>query len=170
MVNIRGNLDTRLYKLETENIDALVLAYAGIVRLGYGNKIAQKLPYDICLPAVGQGAIGVEVRTDDKDMLGLTERLNHLPSSQAVKSERALLKRLEGGCQIPVGALAIAVGREITLEAMVSSLDGLQVVRMKITGMLEDAEGLGEKLADQMLNKGADEILKKVRQEFDISG
>lgn len=169
MVNVRGNLDTRLRKLGEENLDALVLAYAGISRLGYRDRICQQIPYEICLPAVGQGSVGVEIRADDRSLMELLKGLDHSPSSQAVRAERALLKELEGGCQVPIGALARVCGREILLEAMVSSMDGETMLRVSMVGEAEEPEKLGRRLAGKMLKQGAAEILKKVRQEFDLN-
>lgn len=166
-VNVRGNLNTRLRKLEEQDIDALVLAYAGIVRLGYRDRITELVPFEINLPAVGQGAIGVEARENDRDLLELLAGLDHGPSRKAVAAERSLMGRLEGGCQIPVGALALLDGDEIMLEAMVADLDGVNMVRMSMSGRAGDPEGLGRRLAEEMLARGAGEILKKVRQEFD---
>ncbi len=168
MVNVRGNLNTRLRKLEDHDIDALVLAYAGMVRLGYRDRITELVPFEINLPAVGQGAIGLEAREDDRDVLELLAGLDHGPTRKAVFAERSLMARLEGGCQIPVGALALPDGDEIMLEAMVADLEGVSMVRMSMSGPAGDPEGLGRRLAEGMLARGADEILKKVRQEFDV--
>ena len=167
-VNVRGNLNTRLRKLDGQDIDALVLAYAGMVRLGFRERITELLPFDVCLPAVGQGAIGVEAREGDDGVLELLAGLDHGPTRQAVTAERALMRRLEGGCQIPVGALAVVDGGDILLEAMVAGLEGESMIRMSTVGPAEDPEVIGERLAGEMLSRGADEILKKVRQEFDI--
>ncbi|NTW04782.1 MAG: hydroxymethylbilane synthase [Peptococcaceae bacterium] len=170
MVNVRGNLDTRLRKLNEENIDALILAYAGISRLGYSDRICQQIPYEICLPAVGQGSVGVEVRADDHGVIQLLKGLNHSMSSRAIRAERALLKALEGGCQVPIGALARVSGQEISMEAMVSSMDGQTMLRVSMVGDTIEPERLGNRLANRMLKLGAAEILKKVRQEFDCNG
>ncbi|MHB8157617.1 MAG: hydroxymethylbilane synthase [Desulfocucumaceae bacterium] len=167
MVNVRGNLNTRLRKLEEQAIDALVLAYAGMVRLGWKDRITELVPFEMMLPAVGQGAIGVEAREDDREVMGLLRELDHAPSRIAVTAERALLKRLEGGCQVPIGALALQDGEEIVLEAMVANLDGSTMIKLSMSGPVKDPEGLGVKLAEAMIAKGAAEILKQVRQEFD---
>lgn len=168
MVNVRGNLNTRLRKLDEQDIDALVLAYAGIIRLGFRDRITELIPFEINLPAVGQGSIGVEVREDDRDLMGLMSDLDHGPSRMAVTAERSLMRRLEGGCQIPVGALAVVDGDEIVLEAMVADLDGRNMIRSSLSGKAGDPEGLGQRLAERMLGQGAGEILKKIRQEFDV--
>jgi len=167
IVDMRGNLNTRLRKLSEQELDALVLAYAGLVRLGFKDRITQIIPFEIDLPAVGQGSVGVEARAGDREVLDLLSGLDHGPSRSAIAAERALLKKLEGGCQIPVGALALVDGDEIVLEAMVAGLDGSEMVRMSLTGPAGDPEGLGERLAQAMIGRGAGEILKKVRQEFD---
>ena len=167
-VNVRGNLNTRLKKLEEQDIDALVLAYAGLVRLGFRDRISEKLPFSVLLPAVGQGAIGVEAREGDLNTLDLLREIDHGPTRLAVSAERALMKRLEGGCQIPVGALAIKDDEDLLLEAMVASLDGNAMVRLSRTGPVKEPESLGVSLAEAMLAEGAGEILRAVRQEFDI--
>ncbi len=167
-VDVRGNLNTRLRKLDDQDLDALVLAYAGMVRLGYRDRITEMIPFEVCLPAVGQGSIGVEARADDREILELLDRLDHGPSRKAVTAERSLMRALEGGCQIPVGALALVDGDEIVLEAMVADLDGGSMVRMSMSGPAGDPGGLGRRLAEGMMARGAGEILKKVRQEFDV--
>ncbi|MCL6610635.1 MAG: hydroxymethylbilane synthase [Peptococcaceae bacterium] len=166
--SVRGNLNTRLRKLDEQELDALILAYAGMARLGYRDRVTELVPFEVSLPAVGQGAIGVEAREDDAEVLELLAGLEHVPSRKAVTAERSLMRSLEGGCQIPVGALALVDSDEIVLEAMVADLDGSQMVRMSMAGPAGDPEGLGKKLAEGMLARGADEILKKVRQEFDV--
>lgn len=167
-VSVRGNLNTRLRKLDEQDIDALVLAYAGMVRLGFRDRITELVPFEINLPAVGQGSIGVEAREDDRELMELLAGLDHGPSRMAVTAERSLMRRLEGGCQIPVGALAVVDGDEIVLEAMVADLDGRNMIRLSLTGPAGDPGGLGESLAERMMAQGAGEILKKVRQEFDV--
>ncbi|HBV96792.1 MAG: hydroxymethylbilane synthase [Peptococcaceae bacterium BICA1-7] len=167
-VNVRGNLNTRLKKLAEQDIDALVLAYAGLIRLGFRDRISEKLPFDILLPAVGQGAVGVEARVGDRFVMDLLKEIDHGPSRLAISAERALMRRLEGGCQVPIGALAIKDDQELLLEAMVASLDGSAMIRLSLTGSVNDPESLGTRLAEAMLAKGAGEILRKVRQEFDI--
>lgn len=169
MVNVRGNLITRLRKLDEQDMDALVLAYAGMVRLGFRDRIAELVPFEIDLPAVGQGSIGVEAREEDNEVAGLLAELDHGPSRRTVSAERSLMKALEGGCQIPVGALALEDGGEMVLEAMVAELDGKNMIRMSMSGPSGDPVGLGERLAGAMIARGAGDILKKVRQEFDIN-
>lgn len=162
---LRGNLNTRMAKLEKNNLDAIILAAAGVERLGWGDRITQRLSADICLPAVGQGSIGIEIRENDPEVYEVVKKLNHFPSEAAIKAERALLKKLEGGCQIPIGALGIVEGEQLTLKAVVAGLDGKELVRSSISGKAEDAAQLGETLAGQLIEMGADKILKTVRQE-----
>ncbi len=163
---LRGNLNTRMAKLERQNLDAIILAAAGVERLGWGDRITERLSTDICLPAVGQGSIGIEIREDDREVYEVVRTLNHFPSEAAIKAERALLKKLEGGCQIPIGALGTVEGDRLTLYGVVASLDGKDLVRSSISGPATEAEALGEKLAAQVIEMGADKILKSVRQEF----
>jgi hydroxymethylbilane synthase len=165
MVTLRGNINTRLRKLSEGGLDAVVLAYAGIARMGWKDRITQKIPFEICLPAVGQGSIGVEVRSDDEEILRVVSRIDHTESRCAIKAERALLKKLEGGCQVPIGALGTIDGGHLTLKGLVASLDGKQVVRSSITGGLGEAEKLGQRLAEKLLEMGAGDILHKMRQE-----
>lgn len=167
MVSVRGNLNTRLRKMDDQDIDALVLAYAGIIRLGYRKRITCLVPFDVALPAVGQGAIGVESRAGDREILSLLGNLDHEPSRRVVSAERSLMRKLEGGCQIPLGALAILDDDEIVLEAMVSDLEGESMVRLSMSGPAADPEGLGVLLAERMIAEGAGKILEKVRQGFD---
>lgn len=168
VVNVRGNLDTRLKKLDGQDIDALLLAYAGLVRLGFKDRITEIVPFDIVLPAVGQGAIGVEAREGDREILSVLDDLDHAPTRKAITAERSLMRSLEGGCQVPIGALAIQDSDEILLEAMVADLEGKMMIRKCLSGPEKDPIGLGERLAQELIAEGAAEILKKVRQEFDV--
>lgn len=167
MVNVRGNLTTRLRKLSEHDLDALVLAFAGINRLGYDDLVTQKIPYAICLPAAGQGSIGVEIRVDDVRMQKMVTRLDDPDSRFAITAERALLKELEGGCQVPVGALGEVEDGRLTLEGIVLTLDGQRFVRDQVNGPKEEAATLGRKLAQELLAQGAGEILESVRGEFE---
>ncbi|BAF59153.1 MAG: hydroxymethylbilane synthase [Pelotomaculum sp.] len=165
MVNLRGNINTRLRKLEEENLDAAVLAYAGLFRMGRQDAITQVIPFDICLPAVGQGSIGVEVRSDDGEVLELVKKIDHRESRLAVFAERAFLRRLEGGCQVPVGALGTVENDRLRLEGVVATPDGKQLVRSFVEGNGGDAAAIGLRLAEKLLELGAGEILKRARQE-----
>jgi len=163
MVNLRGNLDTRLRKLREEGLDAAVLAFAGVERLGLRERITQIIPFDICLPAVGQGAIGVEVRAEDDEILELTQKIDDYESRCAISAERALLKKLEGGCQIPVGALGTVEQGRLHLRGVVATLDGEWIIRSALEGDLRGAEEIGVRLAEQLVRMGAGEILNKIR-------
>lgn len=163
---LRGNLNTRMAKLEKNNLDAIILAAAGIERLGWGDRITERISIDVCLPAVGQGSIGIEIRENDKEVYDVVQTLNHFPSQAAITAERALLNKLEGGCQIPIGALGTVNGGELTLKGIVAGLDGKELIRSEISGPAGEAALLGEKLAGRLIEMGADRILKSVRQEF----
>lgn len=165
MVNLRGNINTRLRKLEEEKLDATILAYAGVHRMGWENRISQMIPYDVCLPAVGQGSVGVEVRAGDREIMDLVNMLDHFESRCAITAERAFLKKLEGGCQIPIGALGIVDSGKLHLEGVVASLDGEELVRSSLAGSAGEAREIGLELAGKMMQLGAGEILRKVRQE-----
>lgn len=162
---IRGNLDTRLRKLNEGLYDGIVLAYAGVVRMGWLSLISEVLPADTCLPAVGQGAIGIEIRNNDAEVAGLVASLNCPSTEAAVTAERAFLSKLEGGCQVPVGALATCDGDELKLEGMVASLDGEKIIRAKLSGFRNEAEQIGFQLAEKMLQQGCGTILDQIRQE-----
>ncbi len=167
MVDIRGNLTTRLRKLAEQELDALVVAYAGICRLGLEKEITQKIPFSICLPAVGQGSIGVEIREGDEEIRQLAAGLDDPEARPAVTAERAFLRRLEGGCQVPIGALGQIKNGFLHLTGIVLTLDGQRYLRESISGPPEEAAALGEELAGRMLAKGAGEILTRVRREFE---
>lgn len=168
LVDIRGNLATRLRKLRELDLDAIVLAYAGVKRMGYEEMIAQIIPCEVCLPAVGQGSLGVEIRAGDEEMLALVSTLDHPPSRAAIEAERAFMKRLEGGCQVPIGALGTVEHETMRLEGVVADLHGKNAVRSVVSGPDREAAGLGDKLAQILLDMGAGEILRRARQEFGI--
>ena len=158
--DLRGNLDTRLRKLETGEFDAIVLAYAGLYRMGWADRVTEKIPIDICLPAVGQGALAIEARKDD-EVVSILQGLDHADSRAAVTAERSLLRTLGGGCQVPIGALATVEDGKITLQGIVISIDGRSLVMGDASG--EDPESVGEKLARALLAGGAEKILEKIR-------
>lgn len=163
IVQLRGNLDTRLKKLDAGQFDAIILAAAGVKRLGLEERITSILPVDVSLPAIGQGAIGIECRVDDKFINNLLSPLNDPETSVCVRAERAFLKRLEGGCQVPIGAYArMNSGSNLIIDGLVGSLSGDRLIRGHIEGRAEDCEDLGIKLAEDILSRGAKEILNEV--------
>ena len=169
IVEIRGNVPTRLGKFDESDLDGLILAYAGLHRLGLDERISQIIPFDIMLPAVGQGAVAVEVRDRDEDLRDLTASLDDTPTRQCITSERAFLRRLEGGCQVPIGAHAALEDGHIHLEGMVGSLDGTVVYREKISGPSAEAESLGTRLAESLIAQGAANLLDATRAEAESS-
>ena len=165
ILSIRGNLDTRLRKLKEGQFEAIVLAYAGVKRMGWIDLISEEIDPSICLPAVGQGSIAVEIREDDNEVASLVKYLNCTRSASAITAERAFLRKLEGGCQVPVGALACVSGERLQLEGMVASLSGELIFREKVEGLPAEAEFLGSTLADMLLGQGCGSILEQIRRE-----
>jgi hydroxymethylbilane synthase len=165
VVEIRGNVPTRLRKFDESDLDAMILAYAGIYRLGFGERISQLIPFDIILPAVGQGAVAVEVRDSDNEVLALVDSLNHHKTRMAITAERAFLRRLEGGCQVPIGGYAALHEDELTLAGVVGSLDGEMMFRQTAAGSVDDAEAIGTQLAEDLIDNGAADLLNAVREE-----
>ncbi len=161
-IDLRGNLDTRIKKLENQEMDAIILAAAGLKRLGLEQYITQILPNEICLPAVGQGALAIETRQDDPEVLSVLEFLNDNETIAAVTAERAYLREVQGGCQVPVGVYGKVSGNHLLLEATILKIDGTREVRAQIDGSCSEAEELGIKLAQQMLAAGGKEILDEV--------
>ncbi|HHW29808.1 MAG TPA: hydroxymethylbilane synthase [Syntrophomonadaceae bacterium] len=170
IVDLRGNLTTRLRKLRETDLDAVVLAYAGVKRLGYEDLITQRIPFSICMPAVGQGSIGVEVREDDTMTKKLVAGIDHKQSKIAITAERAFMRRLEGGCQVPIGALGRVENNMLFLEGVVADLHGKKAIRYSISGPVHNARELGSSLAEILLDMGADKILTQTRQEFGCYG
>ncbi len=165
LVDIRGNVETRLRKLIANDYDGMFLAVAGLVRMGYIDEITEIIDPEIMLPAVAQGALGVEVRKDDETILSLVKPLTDEETRLAVMAERAFLKELEGGCQVPIGALAVVHGNELLLKGIVSDLDGGLNFKGEIRGISEQAEQLGQQLGQQLLEHGAKIILDKIYRE-----
>ncbi len=157
---LRGNIDTRLRKLDTGQYDAIVLAAAGLRRLGWENRIQDLLPVEIMCPAPGQGALAIEAREDDHAAQALISKLDHVETRIAITAERALLAALGGGCQVPIGGFAHVEGSTIHLRAIVASLEGTRVVRGELTG--SDPLQVGGELGRQLLNLGAREILAEI--------
>ncbi len=167
IVQLRGNLDTRLRKLDEGQFDAIILAAAGVKRLGWAARITEILPPEISLPAIGQGAIGIECRTKDDFINGLIAPLDHPETSVCVRAERACLKKLEGGCQVPIAAHAGLRGGQgkmelLIIDGLVGSVSGDRIIKSHIEGRREDAGILGTRLGEDLLAKGADKILAEV--------
>lgn len=159
---LRGNLDTRLKKLRDGQFDAIVLAAAGLRRLGWEREITEYLSPDISLPAIGQGALGIEGRRDDGFVQSILSGLEHGPTRTVVMAERALLHRLQGGCQVPIAAHATLNGRDLVLEGLVASVDGKEVIRDRVQGTFDDPESAGIRLAERLLTRGGDRILQAI--------
>jgi hydroxymethylbilane synthase len=159
MQDLRGNLDTRLRKLETEGLDAIVLAVAGLSRMGWAGRITERIPLTVCLPDAGQGAVGVEVRADDAEAVAAAGGLDHADTRRGVTAERAVLKGLGGGCQVPIGAWGRVAEGRLKLDAAVASVDGRRMIRDSGESAPEEAEALGQRLAERLLKAGAGEIL-----------
>lgn len=157
---IRGNVDTRVRKVDEGEYDATVLAAAGLLRLGQGHRITEYFSTDVCLPDPGQGALAIECRGDDDFVREIMASLNHQPTWQAVAAERALLHALGGGCQVPIAAYGEVDGSQLTLKGLVASDDYRDLVRGSLSGPAQDAERLGRALADQLRMQGADRILR----------
>ncbi|MCC6347102.1 MAG: hydroxymethylbilane synthase [Nitrospirales bacterium] len=162
IAQLRGNLDTRLRKLDEGQFDAIILAAAGVKRLGWAQRITETIPPEVSLPAIGQGAVGIECRKDDPFINALISPLDHPVTSVCVRAERALLKRLEGGCQVPIAAHARLVDGRMVMEGLVGSAAGDRVIRDRIEGSPSEAEALGIRLAETLLARGAKEILDEV--------
>jgi hydroxymethylbilane synthase len=162
IVDMRGNVETRLRKLEEERLDAIVLAAAGLQRLGYEGRISQYLPVETCLPAIGQGALGLECRCDDRRTHELLDFLHHPATGYAVTAERAFLHRLEGGCQVPVAAYGRLQGERLELTGLVARPDGSELIRDSISCPVAEAEQAGTALAEALLRRGAAEILTEI--------
>jgi hydroxymethylbilane synthase len=162
--DLRGNVGTRLEKLEREGFDGIILAVAGLRRLGLAERIAEIIPHEVCLPAVGQGALGLEYRESDTDMAEMLDFLNDEDTGASVRAERAFLKRIEGGCQVPVGIYGKTQGDEVVLEARILSTDGKRAVIDQIRGKREESEQLGLRLAERMLEAGGDAILAELTE------
>jgi hydroxymethylbilane synthase len=167
--DIRGNLQTRLKKMVDNNLSGIILAAAGVLRLGWKDKITEYIPMEISLPAVGQGSLGIEIRENDNKTETLVRQLHHDVSGYCINAERSLLAYLEGGCQIPIGAYGTIQDNMLVLEAMVADLQGKKLLRDKAVGKVTDYKTLGIELAKKLLDKGAGEILKTVVQEIDTN-
>ena len=167
--DVRGNLNTRLAKLDAGEYDALILAFAGLHRLGMSDRIHQVIPPEVSLHAVGQGALGIECRAGDDNILNLLNSLEHTATAQRCYAERAFLRELEGGCQVPIGGNTQIEGEQLTLIGLVASLDGNKLVKDIITGATADAEQIGIELAQKLRKQGAQEILDQILAEINRS-
>jgi len=159
---LRGNINTRLRKLREGMYDAIILASAGVRRLGWQNEVTEIIPPDVMLPAIGQGALGIEARLDDEDTLGRISFLNDEVTGSCVAAERAFLHRLEGGCQVPIAAYAEREGDQIRLTGLVGSVDGTSIIRDSDQGPAAEAARLGDALATRILEAGGRQILEDV--------
>jgi hydroxymethylbilane synthase len=160
--SLRGNVQTRLGKLDSGEFDAIILASAGLLRLEMESRIAQYLTPEVSLPAGGQGAVGIELRSDDADTLALLKPLQHDTTAYRVTAERAMNRRLEGGCQVPIACYAEENNGELWLRGLVGSVDGKQILTTEYRGPVAEAEALGIKAAEDLLGQGADKILAEV--------
>jgi hydroxymethylbilane synthase len=162
--DVRGNLNTRLAKLDAGEYDALILAVAGLERLGMNDRIHQILPPEISLYAVGQGALGIECRADDVEVLSLLKAIEHVPTRDRALAERAFLRELEGGCQVPIGVHTQLDNEMLTLTGLVASVDGKRLIKDTVTGAASEAEYLGIQLAQLLRQQGAQDILNEIFQ------
>ncbi len=164
IVDVRGNLDTRMRKAEEGDLDAVILASAGITRMGWADRITAYIPAQQMVSAVGQGAIGIEIREDDEYMRHVMEAIGHPATMECVTAERVVMRRLEGGCQVPIGAYARYEDGALVMDGLVGSVDGKQIVRDQIAADAGDPQGLGEAMVERLLSLGAGEILAEVRR------
>ena len=162
ILSLRGNVQTRLSKLDAGEFDAIILASAGLIRLELADRIREKIAPEFMLPAVGQGAVGIECREGDEHTLSLIECLNDPDTQTRVAAERAFNHRLEGGCQVPIAAFALLEDKDIWLRGLVASTDGAELLQSEVRGSRQDAEELGIRLAEELLGQGADRILGSV--------
>ena len=163
--DLRGNVNTRLGKLDDGQYDAIILAAAGLIRLEMESRIADYIEPEVSLPANGQGAVGIECRIDDEVTKALLAPLEHTQTRIRVNAERAMNRHLEGGCQVPIGAYALVDGEQVHLRGLVGAVDGSEILRDEVTGHVNDAEELGIELAKKLLAQGADKILAEVYRD-----
>jgi len=163
-IDLRGNVETRIKKMEEQDLDGIILAYAGVKRLGFKGQISEIISTDSILPAVGQGAIAIEVRENDDETLKIISHINDKNTDLETKSERSLLRELEGGCQVPIASLAHIEGDKLHLVALVASMDGQIVIKDSLSGDIDQAAEIGKLLAQSLLNRGADRILEEIKR------
>ncbi|UCG78214.1 MAG: hydroxymethylbilane synthase [Nitrospirota bacterium] len=159
---LRGNVDTRLRKLDEGMYDAIILATAGVKRLGWADRITEMMSPDVSLPAIGQGAVGIECRVDDSEVYDAIAPLNHHETEVCVRAERAFLRKLEGGCQVPIAAHAVLKDGKVIIEGLVGDVEGKKIIRGSREGDEKDNRSLGTSLAEELLDRGAKEILDEV--------
>jgi len=164
--DIRGNVITRIEKLDSGGYDCIILAAAGLKRLGFESRIHQIIPNGISLHAVGQGALGIECKSDDKKVIEIINVLEDTPTSQRCLAERAFLRELEGGCQVPIGVNSFIKNEKIYLTGMVASIDGERLIKDQSIGNFNDPEEVGKKLAEKLKLQGADKILSEIFEQF----
>jgi len=162
IIALRGNVNTRLRKLDDGEYDAIILASAGLLRLGFAERISSFISTEDSLPAIGQGAIGIECRADDEQTNQLLASLHHAPTAACVGAERALNQRLEGGCQVPIGGHATLTDDQLYLRGLVGTIDGSEIVRSEVRGSRTESEQLGRSLAEELLQQGAERILREL--------
>ena len=165
-LDLRGNLNTRLQKLEDGLYDAVMLAWAGMKRLGLVKQITEIIPPGVCMPAVGQGALGIEISGDNTLLRSITAMMDHQETRCAIDAERAFLRRLEGGCRAPLGALGTASMGRLLLEGVVAGVDGSKLLRSSVVGEMDKAAAVGESLAEKMIKMGAVQLLEDSRREI----
>jgi len=162
---LRGNLDSRIRKMEEGNYDAILLAAAGLRRLGWDGKIRQYIPVDVSIPAIGQGALGIEIRSADERTREAVAFLDDRETSLAVRAERGFLKRLEGGCQVPIAAHGTVAGDTVSLAGLIGKPDGSRILRGTRSGSVSAPEAVGVALAGELLSRGGREILDEVYRQ-----
>jgi len=170
IVDVRGNLDTRMRKAEEGEVDAVILASAGITRMGWADRITHYISPDQMVSAVGQGAIGVEIRENDAFMAEVCEELNHAETFACVMAERVVMRQLEGGCQVPIGAYARLEDGAMVMDALVGSVAGDRILRYRLAGPAGQPAMLGMQMVDALLGMGAQEILEEIRGAADAAG
>lgn len=163
--DLRGNVNTRLAKLDAGEYDAIVLAAAGLIRLDMPERISSEIPASSSLPAVGQGAVGIECRNDDQQLIDLLAPLNHAETAIRVTAERAMNAKLNGGCQVPIGSYAVVAGQQLTLKGLVGSTDGKTLLHAECSGTTSDALQIGQQVAQMLLDQGAGPILAALHHD-----
>lgn len=160
--DIRGNVDTRLEKLDTQEYDAIIMAAAGIIRMGFADRITEFIDYETMIPAAGQGAIAIEIRENDQNTMHLCQKINHKPTFISISAERAFLKTMEGGCQLPVGCFSEVEGNIMHITGFVADLTGKNFIKEKMTAEIETSEQKAVELANKILQRGGDKILGEI--------